>query len=399
MSASRSSSRALTTSVRRLAGSSRIASATSIGRCPSNWCSSCATPWPGMASAEGVRPATFCQSTTCTVLRRPSLRWPRTATRVTIQSRDRICSMPRSTTTTSMPASCFEFGIVDPNPGVEHLAEHQHLAGALGESAQRHVGGDERHRLWFDRRDAQDGNENPSASEQFDDQAEHARLLTDDADADHDVADAAQRLAVGAQDHQPCEPGRVHPVDRRHDSKGRSECREHRLSTPSNLPLGSRQQPQDDRQGQGAARRRGVPRPRGRRGRRRQGLGPRHGGRGAGRARLGRSAARRAGQRLDHAVDARRRHRGGRRRRCGPGRDRAAEGHRRVARAGAGPAADPTGADPRPGGGPDRHRRPDRGCPRADQHRRHRRPSAGAGAGARPRRPDGEPEHAHPGRR
>ena len=100
--------------------------------------------------------------------------------------------MPRSTTTTSTPASCFEFGIVDPHPGVEHLAEHQYLAGTLGESAQRHVGGDQRHRLRLDRGDAQDRNEYPSAREQFDNQTEHPWLLTDDADTHDDVADAAQ---------------------------------------------------------------------------------------------------------------------------------------------------------------------------------------------------------------
>ena len=44
-------------------GSSRIASATSIGRWPSNCSSSCATPWPGIASPDGVKPCTCCQST------------------------------------------------------------------------------------------------------------------------------------------------------------------------------------------------------------------------------------------------------------------------------------------------------------------------------------------------
>ncbi len=176
-----------------------------------------------MASAEGVRPATFCQSTTCTVPRRPSLRWPRTATRVTIQSRERICSMPRSTTTTVDTVELFEFGIGHPDPGVEYLSEHQHLAGTLGEPTQRYVGGGERHRVRLDGGHSQDRDENPSAGEQFDDEAEYARLLPDDADADDDVADPAQRLAVGAQDHQPREPGCVHPVNRRHASKGRSE--------------------------------------------------------------------------------------------------------------------------------------------------------------------------------
>ena len=147
----------------------------------------------------------------------------RTATLVTIQSRVRICSMPRSTTTTSTPASLRQLGVVDPDPGVEHLAEHQHLTGPLREPAQRHIGRGQRDRAGFDRGDPQDRHENPSAGEQFDDEAEHPRLLADDADADHHVADAADGLAVGAEHHHPREPGRVDPVDRHHDSKGR-EC-------------------------------------------------------------------------------------------------------------------------------------------------------------------------------
>ncbi len=82
-----------------------MASATSAARCPSNWSSSCATPWPGNASADGVKPCTFCQSTMRTGPRRPRRRGTRTATRVTIQSRVRVGSIPRSVTTTSRPAS------------------------------------------------------------------------------------------------------------------------------------------------------------------------------------------------------------------------------------------------------------------------------------------------------
>ena len=32
-----------------------------------------------------------------------------------------------------------QFGIVDADPGLDHLAEHQHLVGPLGEPAQRHI--------------------------------------------------------------------------------------------------------------------------------------------------------------------------------------------------------------------------------------------------------------------
>ena len=44
------------------------------GFASSNCSSSCATPWPGIASVDGVKPWTFCQSTTCTGPRRPSRR-------------------------------------------------------------------------------------------------------------------------------------------------------------------------------------------------------------------------------------------------------------------------------------------------------------------------------------
>ena len=70
-----------------------------------------------------------------------------------------------------------QVGIVDPDPGLDHLAEHQHLAGALGEPAQRNVAGGQRHRAGIDGGHPQNRHENPSAGEQFDDQAEHARLL------------------------------------------------------------------------------------------------------------------------------------------------------------------------------------------------------------------------------
>ncbi|SHT68493.1 Uncharacterised protein [Mycobacteroides abscessus subsp. abscessus] len=80
-----------------------MASATSTGRMPSNWSISWATPWPGRLSVDGVKPWMWLQSVTCTPVRRPSRRGLRTATRVTTQSRVRVCSRPRSTTVRSTP--------------------------------------------------------------------------------------------------------------------------------------------------------------------------------------------------------------------------------------------------------------------------------------------------------
>jgi hypothetical protein len=89
-----------------------------------------------------------------------------------------------------------QFRIVDPHAGVEDLAQHQDLARPLANrrsdtlpvvSVTRSARS----------RSPQDGYENPSAGEQFDDQAEDTGLLADDADADDDVAHPAHRLAVG----------------------------------------------------------------------------------------------------------------------------------------------------------------------------------------------------------
>jgi len=110
----------------------------------------------------------------------------------------------------------FEFGIVDPYPGVEHLTEDQDFAGPLREAAQRHVGGGQRDGARLDGRDAQDRDENPSAVEQFDDDTEYSRLLAAIADADHHVTDTADRLTVGAEHQHPRHAGRVDPVDRHH---------------------------------------------------------------------------------------------------------------------------------------------------------------------------------------
>jgi hypothetical protein len=50
----------------------------------------------------------------------------------------------------------------------------------------------------------------------FDHQPENTRLLTHDADADDDVADAPDGLAERAQHQHPREPRDVYPVNRRH---------------------------------------------------------------------------------------------------------------------------------------------------------------------------------------
>ena len=57
-------------------------------------------------------------------------------------------------------------------------------------------------------------------AELFDHEAEHPRLLADDAHADDHVADPADRLSVGAQNDQSSESSHVDPVDRHHDSTG-----------------------------------------------------------------------------------------------------------------------------------------------------------------------------------
>lgn len=48
-----------------------------------------------------------------------------------------------------------EFGILQPHAGVEHLADDQNLTRPLGETAQRHVGGGQRHGGGFDRGDTE----------------------------------------------------------------------------------------------------------------------------------------------------------------------------------------------------------------------------------------------------
>jgi hypothetical protein len=113
-----------------------------------------------------------------------------------------------------------QIGIVDADPGFDHLAEDQYLVGPLGEPAKRHIARRECDCAGLDGRHPQDRNENPSAGEQFDDKPQHPRLVSCDSDADHHIADTADGLAVGAKHHHPRESGRIDPVHRRHICRG-----------------------------------------------------------------------------------------------------------------------------------------------------------------------------------
>ena len=110
-------------------------------------------------------------------------------------------------------------GVVDPDPSVEHLTQHQHLTRVLVEPAQREVGGVERDGVRFDRGQPQHRNEYASAAGHLDDEAQYAGLFTDDTDADHHVANPTQRFTIGTQHDHPRQPRRVYPVHRRHDYK------------------------------------------------------------------------------------------------------------------------------------------------------------------------------------
>ena len=101
--------------------------------------------------------------------------------------------------------------VVDAHPGVEHLTEHQHFAGPLRELAQDTLPVVSVTALGSIAVTRSIGTKMRSTGGQFDDEAEHPGLLADDADADHDIADTADGLAVRAQHHQAREPGRDRP--------------------------------------------------------------------------------------------------------------------------------------------------------------------------------------------
>ena len=118
-----------------------------------------------------------------------------------------------------------QLGIVDAHPGVEDLRQREHLAGPLGEPAQAHVAGVQRDRPRLDRRHPQHRNENPPARGQFDDQAEHAGLLADEAETDDDVADPADRLTVRPSTTRPASLA-AYTLLRRHAVKARGSGRD-----------------------------------------------------------------------------------------------------------------------------------------------------------------------------
>ncbi len=173
-----------------------MASATSMARCPRTV--RAAARRPGREArgptGSGLRRAASRRRARC--VRRPSRRWLRTAILVTIQSRERTCSIARSATITSIPARFSSSGSVTRTRVSSTWPSTSTSPGRCAEPPERHVGGGQRHRVGFDGRDAQNGDENPSPAEQFDDQAEDAGLLADTADADHHVADTTDGLAV-----------------------------------------------------------------------------------------------------------------------------------------------------------------------------------------------------------
>ena len=86
----------------------------------------------------------------------------------------------------------WQFGVLDPHLGVDDLSQHQHFAGPFLEPAQRDAVAVEGHRVGLDRRNLQDRYENPSARGHLDDESKDSGLLANNADADHDVAHAAE---------------------------------------------------------------------------------------------------------------------------------------------------------------------------------------------------------------
>jgi hypothetical protein len=64
-----------------------------------------------------------------------------------------------------------QIGVVDAHPRLDHLTEHQHLAGPLRELAQRDVGGDQRDGTGIDGCHAADRHEDAPTGEQFHDES------------------------------------------------------------------------------------------------------------------------------------------------------------------------------------------------------------------------------------
>ena len=115
-----------------------------------------------------------------------------------------------------------EFRIVHADLGIEDLGEDENLVRPLRESAQTHVSGVQLNRVRFDARHAQHRHENSSARGKLDDETEDARLRASHPHGDHQVTDTADGLAVGTEDDQTCEPGRVKLAQSCHDGKVRA---------------------------------------------------------------------------------------------------------------------------------------------------------------------------------
>jgi hypothetical protein len=97
------------------------------------------------------------------------------------------------------------------DPGVEHLADHQHLVGALRERAQVHLPRGQRHRARVDAGDPQHRHEDAPPRAHAHDQAEHPRRARAYRDRGHRVAHATDVLTVRAQHRQSDHAGHEHP--------------------------------------------------------------------------------------------------------------------------------------------------------------------------------------------
>ena len=115
-----------------------------------------------------------------------------------------------------------ELRIVDAHLRIEDLREDENLVRPLRESAQTHVSGVQLNRVGFYARHTQHRHENSSARGKLDDETEDARLRATQAHGDHEVTDAADGFAVGTEDYQTCEPGRVKLAQSCHDGKVRA---------------------------------------------------------------------------------------------------------------------------------------------------------------------------------
>ena len=102
--------------------------------------------------------------------------------------------------------------VVDhPDPGVEHLPDHEDLVGALGERAEVDLAGGQRDRSGVDGGDPQHGHEDAASGPDADDEAQHPRRPRPHGDGRDGVAHPADVLAVRAENGQTDHPGDEHP--------------------------------------------------------------------------------------------------------------------------------------------------------------------------------------------